>query len=33
MSPPWSIQDYAVIAAALVGVILVAYLVYGLFAL
>ena len=33
MSPPWSIEDYAVIAAVLVGIILVAYLVYGLFAL
>ena len=33
MSPPWSIAGYAVIAAVLVGIILVAYLVYGLFAL
>jgi hypothetical protein len=32
MSPPRSIEEYAVIAAVLAGVILVAYLVYGLFA-
>jgi hypothetical protein len=30
MSPPWSIQDYIVVAAVLMGVALVAYLAYGL---
>jgi hypothetical protein len=33
MSPPWSIPDYLVIAVMLASVGLMAYLVYGLFAL
>jgi hypothetical protein len=32
MSPQWSIPDYAIIAAALAGIVVAAYLVYGLFA-
>jgi hypothetical protein len=28
----WSIPDYAIIAAALAGIIMMAYLLYGLFA-